>query len=245
MHRRIPKHISLLSEETLVESKLLTLENVSVTTTTLAGTGRNDGKETTCLELLFKGVLDLSRSFETLSLLLLNTVGLLLLLLFAGLGLSPTAQGLAIVGLEPLSERSGVNLDNGGLGECVGTDKLVVRRMVDDTDHTGLLSDTFRAPGEVARVQTESTELAVAATGADKMDTLSANTGIGRLATLLESPKVMSDMTVEAIGLCIPLLAVVCALRTRGRALVTRIARDTGEVSNQDGINGLENIDTP
>jgi hypothetical protein len=60
------------------------------------------------------------------------------------------------------------------------------------------------------------------------MDTLSANTGIGRLATLLESPRAMLDMTVEAIGLCIPLLAVVCALRTGRGALVAGVARDTG-----------------
>lgn len=60
------------------------------------------------------------------------------------------------------------------------------------------------------------------------MDTLSTNTGIGRLATLLESPKAMSDMTVEAIGLCIPLLAVVCSLRAGGGAFVTGVAGDTG-----------------
>ena len=60
------------------------------------------------------------------------------------------------------------------------------------------------------------------------MDTLSTNTGIGWLATLLESPTAMSDMTLEAIGLCIPLLAVVCALRTGRGALVTGVARDTG-----------------
>lgn len=60
------------------------------------------------------------------------------------------------------------------------------------------------------------------------MDTLSANTGIGRLAALLESPRAMLDMTREAIGLCIPLLAVVCALRTGGGALVTGVARNTG-----------------
>lgn len=59
------------------------------------------------------------------------------------------------------------------------------------------------------------------------MDTLSANTGIGRLATLLESPKAMLDMTVDAIGLCIPLLAVVCALCAGGGTLVTGVARDT------------------
>jgi len=56
------------------------------------------------------------------------------------------------------------------------------------------------------------------------MDTLSANTGIGGLATLLESPKAMLDMTVEAIGLCIPLLAVVCPLRTSSGALVAGVS---------------------
>lgn len=57
------------------------------------------------------------------------------------------------------------------------------------------------------------------------MDTLWANTSIGWLATLLESPKAMLDMTVDAIGLCIiPLLAVECALRARGGAFVTGVA---------------------
>lgn len=56
------------------------------------------------------------------------------------------------------------------------------------------------------------------------MDALSANTGSRRLATLLESPKAMLDMTVDAIGLCIPLLAVVCSLRAGGGTFVTGVA---------------------
>ena len=107
------------------------------------------------------------------------------------------------MGLKPLSEGGSVDLDDGGLGEGVGTDEFVVGRVVDDTDDTGLLGYTLRAPREVTRVEAESTEFAVAATGADKMDTLSANTSIGGLATLLESPEIMSDMTADAIGLCI------------------------------------------
>lgn len=229
MHRRIPKHNPLLPEETLVESKLLTLEDVTIAATALAGTGRYSSEHTTGLELPLKSSLDLAGCLEAVGLLLLDAVGLLLLLLLAGLGLSPTAERLTVVSLEPLSERSGIDLDDGGLGEGVGTDELVVGRVVDDTDHTGLLGDALRSPREVAGVETQSTELAVSAAGADKMDTLSANTGIGRLATLLESPAVMLDMTLEAIGLCIPLLAVVCALGTGGRALVTGVARDTGE----------------
>ena len=229
MHRNIPKQYPLLPEETLVESKLLTLEDVTVAATALAGTRRHNGEDTTSLELALESVLDLAGGLEAVSLLLLHAVGLLLLLLLAGLGLSPTAEGLAVVGLEPLSERCGIDLDDGGLGEGVGADKLVVGRVVDDTDHTGLLGNALRAPREVTGVETQSTELAVATTGADKMDALGANTGVGRLATLLESPAAMLDMTLEAIGLCIPLLAIVCALGTGRRALVTGVARNTGD----------------
>jgi hypothetical protein len=97
------------------------------------------------------------------------------------------------VGLEPLPEGSGVDLDNGGLGQGVGADKLVVGGMVDDSNNAGLLGDALGTPRVVAGVETESAELAVAATGADKMDALAANTGIGGLATLLESPRAMSE----------------------------------------------------
>lgn len=218
----------LLPEKTLVESQLFTLENISVTAAALSRAGRDDSIETTSLELLLQSGLGLSGRGETLRLLLLNALRLLLLLLLlAGLGLPPAAESSSVVSLEPLSERSSIDLDDGGLGEGVGTDELVVGGMVDDTDDTGLLGDAFRSPCEVAGVEAEGTEFAVAATGADKMDTLSSNTGIGWLATLLESPKVMLDMTIDAIGLCIPLLAVVCSLGTGGRALVTRVSGDT------------------
>lgn len=133
------------------------------------------------------------------------------------------------MGLVPLSERRSVDLDDGRACEGVGADELVVGRVVDDTDDTGLLGDALRAPGEVAGLETQSTELAVATAGADKMNTLCANTGVGRLAALLESPEAMLDMTREAIGLCIPLLAVVCPLRTGSGALVARVTRDTGK----------------
>lgn len=78
------------------------------------------------------------------------------------------------------------------------------------------------------------------------MDTLGANTSIGRLAALLESPRAMLDMTREAIGLCIPLLAVVCPLRTGSGALVARVARDTMQMSAiaMEDL-GREMVDTP
>jgi len=131
------------------------------------------------------------------------------------------------VGLVPLSELRGIDLDDGGAGQGIGADKLVVGWVVDDTNDTGPLGNALGAPAEVASLETESAELAVAAAGADKVDTLCANTGVGRLAALLESSEAMLDMTREAIGLCIPLLAVVCPLCTGSRALVARVTRDT------------------
>jgi hypothetical protein len=50
------------------------------------------------------------------------------------------------VGLVPLSERSSIDLDDGGAGQGVGADEFVVGGVVDDTDDTGLLGDALRTP---------------------------------------------------------------------------------------------------
>lgn len=115
----------------LVESELLTLKNVAIGTAGLARAGRDDGVETTGLELLLESGVDLAGLGEALSLLLLDGLGLLgflngLTLLL----LASAAEGLAIVSLVPLTERSGIDLDDGGLGQGVGTDELVVGRVV-------------------------------------------------------------------------------------------------------------------
>lgn len=170
----------------------------------------DDGVQTAGLELLLESALDLAGSLDAGGLLLLDALALLLLNLLS-LGLPPAAESGAVVGLVPLPEGSSVNLDDGRLGQGVGADKFVVRRVVGDDDDAGLAGDTLGGPGEVAGVETEGTELAVATTGADKVDTLGTDTGLSRLATLLESP----------------LLAVVCSLSTGSGALVTRITRDT------------------
>ena len=175
----------LLSDRTLVESKLLTLQDVSVAATALTGARGNNGVQTAGLELSLDGGLDLAVVSEASSLLLLDTVALLLL---GGLslGLASPADGLAVVSLVPLSEGGGVNLNDGRLGEGVGTDQFVVRRVVHDTNDTGLAGNALRSPREVAGLETEGTELAVTTTGTDKVDTLGADTGVGGLAALLE-----------------------------------------------------------
>ena len=170
----------------LVEGELLALEDVAVAATALAGPAGNNSVQATGLELLLDGVLDLAGVLEAGSLLLDDGVALLhgLLLL---LGLASAAKGLAVVGLVPLTEGSGIDLDDGGLGQGVGTDQLVVGRVVGDDDNTGLAGDTLGSPGEVTGVETQGTVLVVAATGADGVDSLGTDPGVGLLTAGLES----------------------------------------------------------
>ena len=176
-------------ELTLVESELLTLQDVTVDTAGLARSAGDDGVQATGLELLLQGGLDLALGGEALGLLLLDGLALLDLLggLLALLLLASAAERLAVVGLVPLTEGGGVDLDDGGLGQGVCADQLVVGRVVGDDDDTRLAGDAFRGPGEVAAVQAQGPVLVVAAAGADDVDALGADAGVGGLAAGLES----------------------------------------------------------
>lgn len=183
---------SLLPDGTLVESELLAFQDVAVGTAALARPRRDNGVQTTGLELPLEGGLDLAGGLDALGLLLLDGLALLLLLDgLAGLLLPPAAEGGTVVGLVPLSEGRSVNLHDGRLCEGVGAHELVVRRVVGDGDDTGLLGYALGAPGEVARVETQSAELAVAAAGANEMHALGSDTGVGGLTALLECPVVI------------------------------------------------------
>ena len=72
------------------------------------------------------------------------------------------------------------------LGQGVGADEFVVGGVEGYGDDTDFAGDALAAPGEVAGFETKSTELGVAATGADEMDALGADTGVGGLTTFLE-----------------------------------------------------------
>ena len=88
--------------------------------------------------------------------------------------------------LVPLTEGRGVDLDDGGFGEGIGADEFVVRGMVGHGDDTHFPGYAFGAPGEIAGVETEGTIFLVAAAGADKMDTLGADSCVGWLTAFLE-----------------------------------------------------------
>ncbi len=220
-------------DSTLVERKLLAFEYVSIHTTALAGTAGDDRVQPTRLELPLKRRLDLAGLLHPLRLLLLHALALLDLLNLRALLLLPSpAQRLSVVCLVPLPERRGVDLHHGGLGQGVCADELVVGGVESHSDDADFAGDTLATPREVAGIETQGAELAVSAAGAHKMDALAADTGVGGLAALLERSALVINMMVdgnggEQFGLCIPLLAIVCALSTGGTALVTRVTRDT------------------
>ena len=113
--------------------------------------------------------------------------------------------------LVPLAEGSGIDLDNGVLHKGTGTDQLVVGRVIDDSDDTGLAGDGLGTPGEVTGIQAHGTELAVTTTGANLVDALSTELGVGSLTTQLE----------------LSLLAILGALGSGSGALVAGVSADT------------------
>ena len=96
------------------------------------------------------------------------------------------AKGLSIVSLVPLTERSGIDLNNGTLDKSVGTDQLVVGSVVHNSQDTGLAGAVLRAPGEVARVETKGTVLLVTTADTDFMDALGTKLSVGSLTAQLE-----------------------------------------------------------
>lgn len=66
--------------------------------------------------------------------------------ILASLLLTSSAQVLTVVCLIPLSERSGIDLNNGGFGKGVCSNKFVVGGMVSDDDDTDLAGNPLRSP---------------------------------------------------------------------------------------------------
>lgn len=201
-------NVSLLlgSQSSQVEGQLLTLQDVTVTSTGLTWSRRDASVQFTSGKLVLNRVLDGGGSSSG-SQLSLDLLGLLDLILVLGL----LTQNLTVVGLEPLSERSGIDLDNGGLGQGVGSHQLVVGRVVDDSGDSGLSGDTLRGPREVTGLESQSSELLVTTSGSDGVDSLSTDLGHGRLSTQLE----------------LSLLSELGSFGTSSRTLVTRVSRNT------------------
>ena len=124
--------------------------------------GGDASKETSSDELLLHSGVDLGLLL-TLIVLLLGLLGPLLVedsfLSLGQLGSLSPAEGKGVVSLIPLSKWSGINLHDAVLHEGLRSDQLVVAGVVHNIQDSGLAGLSLRAPGEVASIQSQGTEL--------------------------------------------------------------------------------------
>lgn len=168
----------LSSQSSQVEGQLLTLQDVTVTSTGLAGSGRDSSVQLTGGELRVQGGLNVGSALSggQLTLNLLGALDFLLIVLLL-------TQRVTVVVLVPLTEGSGIDLNNSGLGQGVGSNQLIVRRVVCNNCKSGLSGNTLGSPREVTGLNSQSSELLVATSGSDTVDTLGADLGVGGLST--------------------------------------------------------------
>merc|ERR1712055_965788 len=134
----------------------------------------------TRLELLLQQRIDLG-SFLPIVIFHLRLLRSLLvedgLIGFGQFGSLLPADGRGVMRLVPLTERRGVDGDDGVLDEGLGSDQLVVAGVVDGVDDTSLASDRLRSPGEVTGVQSQGSSLDVSSSDADQMNAIAADLG--------------------------------------------------------------------
>ena len=193
----VPRRNLFLGHHSLVEVELGSLEDDAVAATGLTRSAGDLGEETARAELVVEGRLEgavLLPGGE----LALDVVGLLAGILDLG-GLALLETNLeAVVGLVPLLEGVGIDEDDGTLDEGLGTDELVVGGVVGNVEDTDLAGADLGAPGEVAGVETEGTELEVAAAAADGVDATLADLGHGGGAAHFELPLLAVLLTAAA-----------------------------------------------
>lgn len=187
-----PRHIEQREDSLLlavhlldVELEFLALKDVTIETATLSGAGCDASEQVVLVELVHNLLLEL----VALAVLKLSLdVGRLLpggtcLLSFFKLLLVE----LDVVVLQvPLTERTGINTDNAVLNEGLGTDKLIVGRVVNNIENTSLARDGLRSPRKSTVINTESTVLVVGTTALHESDLLGTQFSHGGLAAHLK-----------------------------------------------------------
>ena len=180
----------------MVEGQLLILQDVTISTTALAGARGDARQDLTGSQLLNHLLLVHNR---LLSLLELGNRRLALALHLRQIVLHHGTLGIDLAGvvlLEPGLERRGIDRHNATLHDRVRTHQLVVGSVVHNVQDLGLGGEsyflgsiaeiTLTGPGEGTRIETDSTVLQVSTTAAHQVNTLRTELGHGRLATHLE-----------------------------------------------------------
>lgn len=134
-----------LSHLLLVEGKLRSLKNNSITPSTLSRTGCDFGIKTSRCELVVKSSLK-SASLLSDSMLGSSTLG--------GFNVGSSSSLLdsnsnSVVILVPLLERVSIYKNNSSLNEGLGTNQLVIGGIVGDIKDTDLTSAYLSSPREV------------------------------------------------------------------------------------------------
>ena len=95
----------------------------------------------------------------------------------------------------PLSERSGVDLNDGVLGQSLSTDELLVGSVVHGIQDTSLVGSVLTGPDEVSSVESHGTELEVSTTASDSVNSLVTNLGVSSGSTELELSLLLMDVS--------------------------------------------------
>jgi len=177
-------------ERLLVELELLALEDVSVAASRLSRSRRDGGQQSGVGDQL---LLELG---VELAVLLARSDNLRPLLLLRGVRVhgSRLLELHVVVGLVELLVLGGVNLHYAALDQRLGSDQLVVGRIVDDVQNTDLAGHALAGPRKVALVQAESSELLVSTASADGVDAgLLSQLSVGGGAAQLELALLLVD----------------------------------------------------
>ena len=170
----------------LVELKLSTFEDVSITSSGLTWSGGDASEDSSGVELIGNSLFDdsslgvlLGHGGSMSGLLELGSGGIALFNLLL--------VELNVVMLQvPLSERIGIDGDNAVLDDGLGSDELVVGCVVDDIKNSSLSSDGLRSPGEVSDIDSEGSPFKVSTSASDWSDSFCAQLGVCSWSTHLE-----------------------------------------------------------
>ena len=94
---------------------------------------------------------------------------------------------------EMVSERSGVDSNNGVLYQGVGPHKLVIGRVVDHVQNLGLKSNSLSLPIEVTGVESQGSELIVSSSHPDLLDLFGTQLSMSHWSSSFENSFLLVD----------------------------------------------------
>ena len=88
------------------------------------------------------------------------------------------SKGNCIASLKPLPKGGGIHLHNAVLYKGLGSHQLIVAGIVHNVNDTTLAGDTFRSPGIIAGVKSQSSKLLISSTFSNSVDMLASSLSV-------------------------------------------------------------------